>query len=119
MDSENEILHRSDCVNDRVSAWSTVATWFKGWIPERSVKLSEPNPKQRIAELVISELMWQMKLMEHNRQEREKERRKQISGVDYSWLVTNKPRFPTLADFKRLELEDLCYRLDPEDSTEV
>ncbi|ESN92619.1 hypothetical protein HELRODRAFT_164694 [Helobdella robusta] len=122
METENENLH--NCNNnqengDKVSSWLSVVTWFKSWLPERSVKLGEPNPKQKVAELIMCELNWQIKLAEMRRLEKEKEMKIQKTGVDYSWLVTNKPKIQSISEAKKLELEELCYRLDPDDCTEV
>ena len=96
-----------------------MVSFFKSFFPERTMKLSEVNQKQKMAELILGELTWQMKIADQLKIEKEREEKLQKTGVDYSWLVNNKAKATGITEFKRFELEELCYQIEPDDCTNV
>lgn len=66
-----------------------------------------------VMETLMMELNWQIKEAEKQQRERENEYRKIKTGVDYSWLVSYPKHSYEINPGERLQLEDLCAKIQP------
>lgn len=60
-----------------------------------------------------------MKEFDAIKREEENQQRRKETGVDYSWLISTPKKSYEIPHIERLELESLCYKLKPTESTQV
>lgn len=91
--------------------------WLKSWIASQP---SQKSDKIMVCESLLMELDFQMQETEAAIRERElEERRQRNGGVDYSWLVSDHPKPYEMPQLERLELEELCMKVKPEECGRV
>ena len=65
------------------------------------------------------ELDYEVEQADLARIENERRSREQTMGVDYSWLVIKSPKPYSISQLERLELEELCMKVKPQESTVI
>lgn len=69
---------------------------------------------------ILSELDYQMYVAEERMQAIQQEQRRiEMGGCDYSWLVATKPKFYEMSEVERLQLEELCRCVAPAECSAV
>lgn len=103
--------------------WITpmVGSWFRDWVPGMAATPLTPDPSNpsRIAGFLIEELVCQIHIAEERERLWKQQQQRESSAVDYSWLVMERPPAYDLAEVDRLELEELCRRVLPEECSQV
>lgn len=89
----------------------SLASWFK-W-NEPASRISQRSPAEIVMETLMMEFGWQIKEAEKQQRERENEFRKIKTGVDYGWLVSCPKHNYDISPGERLQLEDLCSKIQP------
>ncbi|KAK7102881.1 protein RD3-like [Littorina saxatilis] len=89
------------------------------WVFGEPNRLPERNEQMAVAECLMAELDFHLKELNRISQHRQKEERRMQSGVDYSWLVAAAPKSYEIPQLERLELEELCLKLDVSECTKV
>lgn len=92
---------------------------FKPWAGGETQKPPERDAQMMVTESLMLELEFHIKETEQISRDREQELRRQQTGVDYSWLVTSPPKSFDIPQLVRLELEELCYQVKPEECGKV
>lgn len=88
--------------------------WLKSWTGDQQPPEKPENVV--VAESILMELDYQMKeACEHNRQKILEEKRKLAGGVDYSWLSLSKEKSYEIPQLERLELEETCLKVKPDE----
>ncbi|XP_041347844.1 protein RD3-like [Gigantopelta aegis] len=84
----------------------------KAWPATDACKHAEQAEHLAIADSLLAEVDYQIKELESMHREQDAERRRQETGVDYSWLVSVMPKTYDIPQLERLELEELCYKVN-------
>ncbi|KAI0219866.1 Protein RD3, partial [Lamellibrachia satsuma] len=95
-----------------------IGSWLKSWKPS-SGKPPERNPTIVVMESLLMELDYEVEQADLARIENERRSREQTMGVDYSWLVIKSPKPYSISQLERLELEELCMKVKPQESTVI
>ncbi|XP_014767662.1 protein RD3 [Octopus bimaculoides] len=95
---------------------SGIRSWLKSWMPGDSTR----GPLEKDWQLVVTdslilELETQLRDLEQHYWEMEQEERRQQTGVDYSWLVSNETRTYQIPHVERMQLVSLCQLVKPEE----
>jgi len=103
------------------SDWFVPAmSWFGSWFSESSASIgSHRSDASRIGESLLTELVQQGRILEQKQQQRQQDELAANRVVDYSWLVTVKPKQFDITDAERLDLEQLCQQVSPESYSRV
>lgn len=72
-----------------------------------------------VSDSLMNELDFHVKEMERMERENDQERKRQETGVDYSWLISAPPKVYEVPQLERLELEGQCYQVKPSESGTV
>lgn len=96
----------------------SLGSWFNGMAsalsPAKEVVINH-TPL-----VILSELDCQMRDAEERLQAfQQAKKRIEMGGIDYSWLVTAKPKFYKISERERLELEELCQRVTASECSAV
>ena len=91
--------------------------WLKSWTGD----LPPEKPENVVvAESLLMELDYQMKEAAERMKLQEQENKRRMSGgVDYSWLVIAKDKQYEMPQLERLELEDICMKIKPDECGRV
>lgn len=89
-------------------------SFWKPWTGD-SQKPPEKDEKLIVAESLMLELEYNIKETERLFREKEQEEKRQQTGVDYSWLISAPVKTYEIPQLVRLELEELCYQVKPEE----
>lgn len=92
---------------------------LKPWAGGDNQKPPERDAQVMVTDSLMIELEFHIKETEKISRDREQEIRRQQTGVDYSWLVTAPVKSYEIPQLKRLELEELCYQVKPEECGKV
>ena len=84
----------------------------KAWPSTDACKYAEQAEHLAVADSLLAEVEYQIKELESLQRDQEAERRRQETGVDYSWLVSVTPKSYDIPQLERLELEELCYKVN-------
>ena len=74
-------------------------------------QVPERDEHMAVVDSLMSELDYHVKDIFHLQQQREREERRVKTGVDYSWLVAATPKVYEVPQLERLELEELCLKV--------
>ncbi|XP_070559935.1 protein RD3-like [Ptychodera flava] len=90
-------------------------SWFRG---------SDCRPPEKSETVVVTEsllLELDTQIRENERIAREKDHEEKIkrSSVDYSWLISTPPKNFEIPQIQRLEIEELCTKVKPQESGKV
>nr|KAG5708808.1 hypothetical protein BaRGS_031962 [Batillaria attramentaria] len=91
------------------SFWRRGSDWLGGGEPHR---LPEKDEHVAVVDSLLSEVDFHVKELERAYREREQEERRLQTGVDYTWLITGTPKSYEVPQLERLELEELCYKVE-------
>ncbi|KAK3102714.1 hypothetical protein FSP39_013367 [Pinctada imbricata] len=91
---------------------------WKSLVPETQ-KLPNKNEKTQVVDTILSELDYHIKELDALAREKEQQERRKNTGVDYSWLISTPPKTYEIPQLERLELEELCYKVKPEESGKI
>lgn len=72
-----------------------------------------------VMESLLMELDYEVEQADLLRIESERRSREQAMGVDYSWLVIKPPKPYLIPQLERLELEELCMKVKPQESAVI
>ena len=97
----------------------SVPQWLKGWVSDGTNRPQEKNDALVVQESLLMELDFQIREAERRLKEEEEELKRQKSGVDYSWLVNQPPKVYEMPQLERLELEEVCAKVKPNESGQV
>ncbi|XP_062589498.1 protein RD3-like, partial [Saccostrea cucullata] len=75
----------------------------------------EKDSKVVVIDTIIHELEYHIKELERISHEKEVDDRRRNTGVDYSWLMSTTPKGFEIPQLQRLELEELCYKVKPDE----
>lgn len=94
------------------------------WLSSLTTSLSPAREASRDAphtsDAILAELTYQMRLAEDRSQAEEREQKRlQMGGIDYSWLMTVKPKPYEIPEIEQLELEELCTRIAPAECCKI
>ncbi|XP_069787461.1 protein RD3 isoform X3 [Narcine bancroftii] len=89
----------------------SISSWFKWNEPYH--RLMKRSPTDMVVETLMMELSWQIKQAEKMQRQREDESRRIKTGVDYSWLVSHPHHSYDVTPGARLELEEVCSKINP------
>ncbi|KAH3880899.1 protein RD3-like [Dreissena polymorpha] len=92
---------------------------WKPWAGGESVKPPEKDEHMMIKDSILLELEYHIREQEQLLRARRHQEQRRETGVDYSWLVTTPVRQYEMSHLERLELEDLCYKLQPSECGKV
>ena len=91
--------------------------WLKNWTGDMPPEKPE---SVIVAESLLMELDYQLKeAHERHKSQQQELKRKMSGGVDYSWLATPKEKPYEMPQLDRLELEDLCMKVKPDECGRV
>ena len=91
--------------------------WLKSWTGDQPPEKPE---NVVVAESLLMELDYQMKEANDRWKAQQQEQRRRLSGgVDYSWLVISKEKQYEMPQLDRLELEDICMKIKPDECGRV
>lgn len=89
------------------------------WLGGEPHRLPEKDDRVAVVDSLLSEVDFHVKELERAYREREQEERRLNTGVDYTWLMTGAPRSYEVPQLERLELEELCYKVNPTECCKV
>ncbi|XP_045166851.2 protein RD3-like [Mercenaria mercenaria] len=92
---------------------------LKPWASGDTQKPPERDEQMMLTDSLMLELEFHIREMERMNRDREQELHRQKTGVDYSWLVTAPVKSYEIPQFLRLELEELCYQIKPQECGKV
>ncbi|XP_048741575.1 protein RD3-like [Ostrea edulis] len=75
----------------------------------------EKDSKVVVVDTIMHELEYHIKELERVAYEKEVDDRRRHTGVDYSWLISTGPKGFEIPQLQRLELEEICYKIKPEE----
>ena len=75
----------------------------------------EKDSKVVVVDTILQELEYHIKELERLAHEKELDDRRRHTGVDYSWLISTAPKGFEIPQLQRLQLEELCYKIKPEE----
>lgn len=97
-----------------------LGTWLSGLTTSLSPAKEPSRDAPHTSDAILAELTYQMRLAEDRNQAEEKEQKRlQMGGIDYSWLVTVKPKPYEIPEIERLELDELCNRITPAECSKI
>lgn len=91
---------------------------WKSFISE-SQRPPEKDTKVVVVDTIIHELEYHIKELERIVHDKEIDDRRRNTGVDYSWLISTAPKGFEIPQLQRLELEELCYKIKPEECSRI
>ena len=91
---------------------------WKSMVPETH-KVPGRDEKTLVMDTLMSELEYHIKELEAMAREKEQNERRRATGVDYSWLISAPPKSYEIPQLERLELEELCYKVKPEETGKI
>lgn len=92
---------------------------WKSLVSHDQTKPPGRNEKSMVADSLMSELDYNIKELEKIFNQKELDKTRQKTGVDYSWLVTTTPKGYQIPQLERLELEELFYQVKPEECGKI
>lgn len=96
----------------------SLASWINGITSALSPAKEVDMDHTSVA--ILSELDYQMYVAEERMQAIQQEQRRiEMGGCDYSWLVATKPKFYEMSEVERLQLEELCRCVAPAECSAV
>ncbi|CAE1330994.1 unnamed protein product [Acanthosepion pharaonis] len=98
---------------------SGIRTWFRSWVSGESRSPSEKNVHVVVTESLLLELETQLKELELHYWELEQKERRQQTGVDYSWLVSNSTRSFQIPPVEHSQLVLICQQVQPEECSRI
>jgi len=92
--------------------------WLKSWTGDQ---LPPEKPENvMVAESILMELDYQLREADEQvRQKIHEEKSKSAGGVDYSWLSITKEKPYEVPQLERLELEEMCLKVKPDECGRV
>ncbi|XP_002737849.1 protein RD3-like [Saccoglossus kowalevskii] len=92
-----------------------LTSWFRG----ADYRPPEKCESIVVAESLLLELDTQMKEIERISREKEQEDKMKNSCVDYTWLISAPSKSFEMPQIQRLEIEELCSKVKPQESGKV
>ncbi|XP_078001170.1 protein RD3-like [Glandiceps talaboti] len=93
-----------------------LTSWLRGGEERRPPEKSESVV---VTESLLLELDTQMRECERVVREKEHDDKMRRSNVDYSWLISTQPKAYEMPQIQRLEIEELCTKVKPQESGKV
>ena len=94
-----------------------LSDWLKSWLAEQPPEKSE---SVLVTESLLMELDYQMREAEERMKQVKQDHKRKISGgVDYGWLCMTREKPFEMAQLERLELEELCKKIKPDECGRV
>lgn len=97
-------------------------SWRSLWKPLSGGDAQRPPERDEqvmIADSLMLELEFHIREIERMNRDHEQEERRQLTGVDYSWLVTVPVKSYDIPQLVRLDLDELCCRVKPRECGKV
>ncbi|XP_076447657.1 protein RD3-like [Babylonia areolata] len=83
------------------------------WRRNEPPRISRHNEHMSVAESLLSEVDYHIQELDQALQRQRRFEQRSRTGVDYSWLISEAPKPYKIPQLERLELEELCMKLEP------
>lgn len=98
---------------------SGIRTWLKSWVSGETRSPIEKDIHVVVTESLLLELEIQLKVLELHHWKIEQEERRQQTGVDYSWLVSNETRSFQIPPVEHAQIVHISQQVHPDECSRI